>query len=140
MRTKEMSPEEVFIQFSNKMYNWNLMCIELDTDESLGKNEKDKKIYESLNAIFNEYVTIRKRPYGRQSGYSFKTPPEYNLETNEILSSTTEGNRAYIEVQETVGFKRKLRYTLHKKIDGWRVDKRESYDDVFKHKWEIDSL
>lgn len=67
-------------------------------------------------------------------------PPEYNLESNNIQSCEIDGKKAYIEVLETVGFKRKLKYTLQKKKDGWRVDKRESYDDVFNHKWEAVSL
>lgn len=140
MRPTEMSPEEVFDAFSEQMYRWNLMCIALEDDDDLSDEEKDEKIENELNEIFDEYVTVRKRTHGRQKAYSYECPPEYNPETNKVASSTTDGNKAYIEVQETDGFNRKLRYTLHHKEDGWRIDKRESYDDVINRKWEIIEL
>ncbi len=140
MRTKEQTAEEVFKAFSKEMYEWNLMCIDLDSNDAMDESEKDEKIKSELDRIFEEYLTIRKRTNGRQAGYNFSTPPEYNPKKNEILSCVIDGKKAYIEVQETDGFQKKLKYTLHQKEDGWRVDKKESYDDVFKNKWIADIL
>jgi hypothetical protein len=139
MKREELNPEEIFKQFSTVMYEWNLMCIDLKKSQEDYTVIREKKVTR-LNEIYQEYVTDRKRIYGRQASLDFSNPPEYNLETNEILSCTEDGKKAYIEVQEKVGFKLRLRYTLHKKKDGWRVDKRESYDDVFKNKWETIGL
>jgi hypothetical protein len=140
MRTEDLSSEEVFKQFSIEMYEWNVLCIELENDDSQDEKQKYQSIKGKLDEIFLEYLTIRKRSTGRQAGYDFSTAhPEYNPETNEILSSVVEGNKAYIEVQETVGFKRKLRYTLHKKKDGWRIDKREHFDE-FENKWRSEGI
>ncbi|NDV66709.1 NTF2 fold immunity protein [Bacteroides sp. 224] len=140
MENIESTAQDVFLRFSQAMYEWNILSLELKRNDSMSDDEKIIIRKEKLDKIFEEYCTIRKRTYGRQAGYNFKNPPEYNLETNNILSSVVEGNKAFIEVQETVGFNRKLKYTLHKKADGWRVDKREVYDDVFKNKWITDIL
>ena len=43
------------------------------------------------------------------------------------MSCVSDGKKTYIEVQETVGFKEKLRYILLLKNDGWRIDKKEIY-------------
>ena len=139
MKREELNPEEIFKQFSTAMYEWNLMCIDLKKSQEDYTIIREKKA-EELNKVYQEYVTDRKRTYGRQASLSFRNPPEYNLETNKILSCEIDEKKAYIEVQETVGFKNKLKYTLQRKKDGWRIDKRESYDDVFKNKWEIASI
>ena len=135
---QELTAKEVFIQFSEAMYAWNVRAIEMD-EENLPHNIRFEKMTIDLIEIFDKYVTKRKRVYGDPSSRSFKNPPEYNLATNEILSCTVEEKKTYIEVQESVGFKRKLRYTLHKKKEGWLVDKREVYRRL-EDKWEGLSL
>jgi hypothetical protein len=135
IKNQELTANEVFSQFSEAMYHWNLMAIKMK-EENMLYNIRVEKMRADINEIFDKYVTQRKRTYGRQNGITFSNPPEYNPATNEIISSSIEDKKAYIEIQETVAFKRKLRYTLHKKKEGWRVDKRESYrksDD----KWDI---
>jgi len=132
MNRKELSPEDVLKGFIDLMYQWNTFCQELDKK---GEFYKQREIVlEQLNRIFDEYLTIKERKWGRQASLSFSTPPEYNLATNEILTCTVDGNKAYIEVQETVGFKNKIKYTIHQKQDGWRIDKKETYDE-FDDKW-----
>ena len=130
---QELTAKEVFIQFSEAMYAWNVRAIESD-EENLPHNVQFEKKEAELIEVFDQYVTKRKRVYGYPTR-SVKNPPEYNLATNEIISCTVEDKKAYIEVQETVGFKRKLKYTLHKKKEGWRVDKREVFRKL-EDKWE----
>jgi hypothetical protein len=135
IKNQELTANEVFSQFSEVMYQWNLMAIKMK-EENMPYNVRVEKMKSDINEIFDKYLTQRKRTYGRQTGPHFSNPPEYNPATNEIISCNIEDKKTYIEVQETVGFKRKLRYTLQKKNDEWRIDKRESYgksDD----KWDI---
>jgi altronate dehydratase len=139
MRSDTLTPEEVFREFSLSMYKWNLLCIELEESEEDYKATREKMLTE-LNKIFQEYLTIRERKYGRQAGLGYSIDPvEYNPETNKVLSCVIEKSKAFIEVKETVGFENKLKYTLHKKTDGWRIDKREFFDE-FKNKWIAMSL
>jgi len=126
-------PLVILRKFINEMYQWYTMCQELEKNSEF--YEQREKVSERLNAIFSAYLTIRDRKYGRQVSLSFGNPPEYNLATNEILSCTIDNKKAFIEVQETVGFKNKLKYTLCLKKDGWRIDKKEIYDE-FDDKWE----
>ena len=135
---QELTAKEVFIQFSEAMYAWNIRAIKMK-EENIPYNVRFEQKGAELIEIFDKYVTKRKRVYGDPSSRSVGDPPEYNPATNEILSCTEEGKKAYIEVQETVGFKLKLRYTLHKKHEGWRVDKREVYRKI-ENKWEVKSL
>jgi hypothetical protein len=135
---QELIVKEVFIQFSEAMYTWNIKAIEMDK-EKLPHNVLFEKKGADLIEIFDKYVTKRKRVYGDPSSRNVRNPPEYNPATNEIISCTVEDKKAYIEVQETVGFKLKLKYTLHKKKEGWLVDKREVYR-KFENKWEVISL
>ncbi len=132
---KELTPNEVFNQFSEAMYNWNLEAIKMK-QENVPYDVRVEKMKSEIDKIFGRYVTIRKRTYGRLNAPTFSNPPEYNSATNEIISCVIEEKIAYIEVQETIGFKRKLKYTLQKKKDGWRIDKRESYRKS-ENKWEI---
>lgn len=135
MGIQGLTPEDVFTRFSTAMYEWNALSLELKKNAGMDDQQKFDVRKERLDSIFAEYVTARKRPNGRQAGYNFRNPPEYNPETNEILLVETDGKKAFIDVQETDGFNRKLRYTLQYKDDEWRIDKREKYDDVFKNKW-----
>ena len=124
-------PLEVLKEFINEMYQWNMMCQEIDKIPKEYYNQKNM-ILEKLNGIFLNYLTVKDRKYTQQLSYS--NPPEYNLATNEILTCNVENKKAYIEIQETVGFKNKIKYTLHLKNDGWRIDKKEWWDE-FDNKW-----
>jgi hypothetical protein len=124
---------DVLKKFIDAMYKWNSMCQEID--RTLHEFYKQKSmISEKLNEIFTEYLTVKDRKYGRQASLSFSTPSEYSLDTNEILSCKMDGKKVFIEVQETVGFKNRIKYTLHLKKDKWLIDKKESFDE-FKDKW-----
>ena len=127
----EKEPLEVLKEFINEMYQWNMMCQEIDKIPKEYYNQKNM-ILEKLNGIFLNYLTVKDRKYTQQLSYS--NPPEYNLATNEILTCNVENKKAYIEIQETVGFKNKIKYTLHLKNDGWRIDKKEWWDE-FDNKW-----
>jgi len=132
---QELTAKEVFIQFSEAMYAWNVRAIKMK-EENLPDNVRFEKQGAELIEIFDKYVTKRERVYGDPSSRNVRNPPEYNPATNEIISCMEEDKKAYIEVQETVGFKLKLRYTLHKKKEGWLVDKREHFRKS-KNKWEV---
>lgn len=134
MERKQLSPTDILKGFITSMFKWNVACQEID--KVAGKFYQQREyVLKQLNEIYSEYLTVKERKNGRQASLSFSNPPEYNLSTNEILSCTEDGKKAYIEVQETVGFKEHLKYTLHKKNDGWRIDKREAYNE-FDDKWE----
>ena len=122
-------PVEILRNFIDERYKFNEKLRSL-------KNwvpEQDK-LLEELRNIFEKYCTTKERKYS--NGLTASNPSKYNLKTNEILSCQIDGKKAYIEVQETVGFKNKIKYTLNLTKDGWRIYKKEMYDDVFKKKWE----
>ena len=82
--------------------------------------------------IFSKYLTIKTGRYLQD--IDMPIIQEYNIETNKILSCIIENRTAYIEVQETEGFKDKLKYTLQLETDGWKIDKKESFD-KYEKKW-----
>ncbi|MDR1341228.1 MAG: RhsIA family immunity protein [Prevotellaceae bacterium] len=124
---------DVLKKFIDAMYKWNSMCQEIDRTPHEFYKQKGM-ISEKLNEIFIAYLTVKDRKYGRQASLSFSTPPEYNPGTNEILSCKMDGKKVFIEVQETAGFKNRIKYALHFKKDKWLIDKKESFDE-FKDKW-----
>jgi hypothetical protein len=129
-------PLEILKAFINERYQFNTACQELN--KIPGEFYKQREgLLENLDKIFEKYLTLRDRIYARS--LTISTPSTYNLETNEILSCNIDNKKAYIEVQETVGFKKKLKYTLHLKKDGWKIDKKETYVKS-KNKWEKDIL
>lgn len=134
MKREKLNPTDILKSFIDSMFKWNVKCQELD--KTPGEFYKHReRVLSDLNEIFSCYLTLKERKQGRQASLSFSNPPEYNLATNKIVSCKEDPKKAYIEVQETVGFKELLRYTLLKKNDGWRIDKKEAYN-KFDNKWE----
>jgi hypothetical protein len=125
-------PLKILKGFIDERYKHNEKGKKLTEDKY--DPELNNKLLEELINIFEKYCTKKERKYSNYLVWS--TSSDYNLETNEILSCTIEDKKAYIEVQETVGFKNKFRYTLNLTKNGWRIYKREMYDDVFKNSWE----
>jgi hypothetical protein len=80
-------------------------------------------VIEHMNAIFAQFCTRRERPYGRQG--SFRHPPEYDPDTEQILEVVEESaRRVHIITQQQTGFKTKCRYVLLKQQGQWRIDNR----------------
>ena len=126
------NPLDVLKGFMNEMYQFNETGKKLNSEKRFDP-ERDEKLLEDKKIIFSKYLTNKERKYSMSLHWS--TPSEYNLETNEILSCNIDGKKAYIELQQTVGFKLKIKYTLHLKQDSWRIDKKETYRKS-EDKWE----
>jgi hypothetical protein len=80
-------------------------------------------VIEGMNAVFAEFCTPRKRPYGRNGAFS--NPPEYDPETETILEVIEDSSRRVrIITQQATGFKNKCQYVLLKQKGQWYIDNR----------------
>ena len=96
----------------------------------------DAKKREELDAIYNTYLTLRERKYGRQSALNVGYPPEYSPDEEILATEVLKKNKIAIETQDHSILEYRYRYTLHYKNKEWRIDKKEVYRDE-DDRWEI---
>ena len=123
----------VLTAFASAMADWERNCLAQERHsptDHLDRNEiheRHRAQSAACQAIFDRHCTNRPRPYSRPESPQFRDPPEYapghfQIERVEfdksrrILAYTAEGPHG------------RLRFTLVKKKDGWRVDQRELWD------------
>ncbi|PXZ07170.1 hypothetical protein DKK70_04755 [Gilliamella apicola] len=125
-----------FIIAMNKweVYYYNLTMDYMDQGKKLTPLSPKKR--EELNAIYNTYLTLRERKYGRQSALNVGYPPEYSPDEEILATEVLKKNKIAIETQDHSIFEYRYRYTLHYKNKEWRIDKKEVYRDE-DDKWEI---
>ena len=132
---------EVLKKFIIAMNKWEVYYCTLSMDY-VDKGEYEKlnslrpKKREELNAIYNTYLTLRERKYGRQSALNVGYPPEYSPDEEILATEVLKKNKITIETQEHSILEYRYRYTLHYKNKEWRIDKKEVYRDE-DDKWEI---
>ena len=131
----------VLKKFIIAMNKWEVYYNALSTDYiDKGEYEKlaplDAKKREELDAIYNTYLTLRERKYGRQSSLRVGYPPEYSPDEEILATEVLKKNKIAIETQEHSVMKYRYRYTLHYKNKEWRIDKKEVYRRR-NDKWEI---
>ena len=125
-----------FIIAMNKweVYYYNLTMDYMDQGKKLTPLSPKKR--EDLDAIYNTYLTLRERKYGRQSALNVGYPPEYSPDEEILATEVLKKNKITIETQEHSVMKYRYRYTLHYKNKEWRIDKKEVYRRR-NDKWEI---
>ena len=131
---------EVLKKFIIAMNKWEVYYHALTMDYvDKGEYEKleslDAKKREELDAIYNTYLTLRERKYGRQSALNVGYPPEYSPDEEILATEVLKKNKITIETQEHSVMEDRYRYTLHYKNKEWRIDKKEVYRDE-DDKWE----
>ena len=131
----------VLKKFIIAMNKWEVYYHALTMDYvDKGEYEKleslDAKKREELDAIYNTYLTLRERKYGRQSALNVGYPPEYSPDEEILATEVLKKNKITIETQEHSVMKYRYRYTLHYKNKEWRIDKKEVYRRR-NDKWEI---
>ena len=124
-----------FIIAMNKweVYYYNLTMDYMDQGKKLTPLSPKKR--EELDAIYNTYLTLRERKYGRQSSLRVGYPTEYSPDEEILATEVLKKNKITIETQEHSVMKYRYRYTLHYKNKEWRIDKKEVYRDE-DDKWE----
>ena len=131
----------VLKKFIIAMNKWEVYYCTLSMDY-VDKGEYEKlnslrpKKREELNAIYNTYLTLRERKYGRQSSLRVGYPTEYSPDEEILATEVLKKNKITIETQEHSVMKYRYRYTLHYKNKEWRIDKKEVYRRR-NDKWEI---
>ena len=125
-----------FIIAMNKweVYYYNLTMDYMDQGKKLTPLSPKKR--EELDAIYNTYLTLRERKYGRQSALNVGYPAEYSPDEEILATEVLKKNKIAIETQEHSVMKYRYRYTLHYKNKEWRIDKKEVYRRR-NDKWEI---
>ena len=131
----------VLKKFIIAMNKWEVYYNTLTMDYvDKGEYEKleslDAKKREELDAIYNTYLTLRERKYGRQSSLRVGYPTEYSPDEEILATEVLKKNKITIETQEHSVMKYRYRYTLHYKNKEWRIDKKEVYRRR-NDKWEI---
>ena len=122
----------VLKKFIIAMNKWEVYYCTLSMDY-VDKGEYEKlnslrpKKREELDAIYNTYLTLRERKYGRQSALNVGYPPEYSPDEEILATEVLKKNKIAIETQEHSVMKYRYRYTLHYKNKEWRIDKKEVY-------------
>ncbi|WP_181415914.1 NTF2 fold immunity protein [Gilliamella apicola] len=131
----------VLKKFIIAMNKWEVYYCTLSMDY-VDKGEYEKlnslrpKKREELNAIYNTYLTLRERKYGRQSSLRVGYPAEYSPDEEILATEVLKKNKIAIETQDHSILEYRYRYTLHYKNKEWRIDKKEVYRDE-DDKWEI---
>ena len=124
-----------FIIAMNKweVYYYNLTMDYMDQGKKLTPLSPKKR--EELDAIYNTYLTLRERKYGRQAALNTRYPPEYSPDEEILAIEVLKKNKIAIETQDHSILEYRYRYTLHYKNKEWRIDKKEVYRDE-DDKWE----
>ena len=127
--------------FLTEMKTWEDYWCELRfANFGLGVDySKEQK--QELDAIYEKYVTVRERKWGRQVALSTQYPSTFTPD-GEIISCelSTNNKKILIEIHKKfdTGVEYEYRYTLIFKNKEWRVDRREMLD--YDGKWSKDSL
>ena len=128
--------------FLTEMKTWEDYWCELQyANFGLGVDySKEQK--QELDAIYEKYVTVRERKWGRQAALSTRYPSTFTPD-GEIISSELSANnkKILIEVYKKfdTGVEYQYRYTLIFKYKKWLVDRREMFD-YYDGKWSKSSL
>ena len=124
---------EVLKKFIIAMNKWEVYYCTLSMDY-VDKGEYEKlnslrpKKREELNAIYNTYLTLRERKYGRQSALNVGYPPEYSPDEEILATEVLKKNKITIETQEHSILEYRYRYTLHYKIKSGESIKKKSIE------------
>lgn len=126
--------KQVLKEFIVAMNRCEVHFYPLLASDSGNDDEVFSQMREELNAIFAKFCTQRERKYGRQAGLACMEPPEYSPDEEILKTEELKKNRVVIYTQQKTGVEDQFRYTLHHKKDGWRIDRKEVYDE-FEKKW-----
>lgn len=97
-------------------------------------DEVYSQMRKELDAIFAKFCIPRERKYGRQVALDCGDPPEYSPDEEVLKTEKLKGNKVVIYTQQKTQVEDQFRYTLHHQKAGWRVDRKEVYDE-FAKKW-----
>jgi hypothetical protein len=127
------------MDFMKSMYLWEIKYYELYKQENGGPEKHGCSATNDLKAIYEKYLTNKKRATGRLSGgASAGFPPEFNPSFETIISSEVIGKKVIIltkwEHPTIKNIIEEHRYAVVDKGGEWRIDKKEVFD-YFKKKW-----
>ncbi len=81
---------------------------------------------DALQEIFEEHCTAKHRKYGRTAAFSCGNPPDYDLQTEEIVSvEIPTKSRIVVETKKTGVFRKRCQYVLLKERDKWLLDNKK---------------
>ena len=129
--------EKTLKSFIFRMNKWEKYFGELIKDkEGITSKEEDETMKKELEIIFSLFLTDRNRKYSRLQSMGAMVPPEYgeNEEILDIRYINKNEKRASIITLGDNPFKEKNRYTLKLCENGWRIDKKERFDE-YEKKW-----
>src|SRR5690242_15468809 len=91
------SPVQILYEFMATMNQWECEAYQ-ESQQILREGgswaTKGQKDLARMNQIFDQYCTAKKRSYGRQG--SFRHPPEYDPETEQVLEVVEESKRRVV--------------------------------------------
>lgn len=125
----DAAPESVVVAFIRAMNEWELRAWDASRKarETPDPESFWPEITASLDHVFAEFCTPRKRPQGRAS--SFQNPPEYDPKTERILGSETSGAKAHVDTERQAPLDGGLRrYVLHLRSGKWLIDSVKDQD------------
>jgi hypothetical protein len=130
-------PEDVLREFIMAMNAWELKYYPLMTGADAESHKPAMKA--ELDAIFEQFCTLKDRKYGRQTALSASYPPEYDAD-QQILDVQIDKNKALINTLQYFGersakMQNQVRYTLVLRKGEWRIDKNERFS-TYDDKWE----
>ena len=125
--------------FLTEMKTWEDYWRELQYANLEVDYTKEQK--QEIDAIYEKYVTVRERKWGKQVSLSTRYPSTFTPD-GKIISCelSTNNKKILIEIHKKfdTGVEYEYRYTLIFKNKEWRVDRREMLD--YDGKWSKSSL
>ena|GEM_PF-4282542 len=94
--------------------------------------EDEDELYDELSAIFFKYLTPRKKY--TQHELCLIDNFEYDFSKINVSWHKVDGMKAVVEVQEMIRLNQKIKYSLLKTGDEWRIDTCEVFDKL-KRRW-----
>jgi len=97
---------------------------------NIGKDsaENEDELFDELSAIFSKYLTPRKKY--TQHELCLIGSFEYDFSKINVSWHKVDGVKAIIEIQEMTELNQKVKYSLLKTVDEWRIDTCEVFDEL----------
>jgi hypothetical protein len=130
---------EALLGFMKAMKEWETKFATLYKRENGGPEAHADQAKVELQPIYQKYVTEKDRKSGIMSNPSAGYPTEFDPDAEKIIGSELSSTKKVVlETQWTHPnvpvMTEKNRYTLVKKEDQWRLNKKERFDNI-KNKW-----
>jgi hypothetical protein len=126
--------------FFGDMRTWQIGCRAREKEHRTGgisAEERKQRDLADLKVIFDKYCQYKTFV----DSYSYRDPPSYDPENEQILEVVEDGKDIVVVTQQTIPpFQTKNRYYLRRTKDGLRLTTKRQWYDEYEKKWRRSDL